>query len=182
LQRITKEDVVRVARKYFNDNYFALHSRTGFPKKHKLQKPGYKPVLTDQKEESDYAKNFKKQIAANKEPRFLDFEKDATLLQLNSSNKLYVTPNPINDIFNVTVQFMVGSDSIRLLKEAADLLPYFYTKNLGLDQLKREFALLGLTYYASCSKSRFSLTFTGIERNLQQSLVLINGLINQAPG
>jgi zinc protease len=180
LQRITKEDVVRVARKYFNDNYFALHSRTGFPKKHKLQKPGYKPVLTDQKEESEYAKNFKKQIAANKEPRFLDFEKDATLLQLNSSNKLYVTPNPINDIFNVTVQFMVGSDSIRLLKEAADLLPYFYTKNLGLDQLKREFALLGLTYYASCSKSRFSLTFTGIERNLQQSLVLINGLINQA--
>ncbi len=180
LQHITKEEVVRVARKYFNDNYFALHSRTGFPKKHKLQKPGYKPVLTDQKEESDYAKNFKKQVAANKEPRFLDFEKDATLIQLNSNNKLYVTPNPINDIFNITVQFMVGSDSIRLLKEAADLLPYFYTKNLSLDQLKKEFAILGLTYYANCDNNRFSISFTGIERNLQQSLVLINSIINRA--
>lgn len=180
LQHISKEDVVRVARKYFNENYFVLHSGIGFPKKNKLQKPGYKPVLTDQKEESDYAKNFKKQLAANKEPRFLDFEKDATRLQLNSNNKLYVTPNPINDIFNITVQFMVGSDSIRLLKESADLLPYFYTKNIGLDQLKKEFAVLGLTYYASCSKSRFSITFTGIERNLQQSLVLINSIINQA--
>lgn len=180
LQRITKEDIVRVARKYFNSNYFALHSRTGFPRKQKLQKPGFKPVIAGQKEESDYAKNFKKQVAADKEPRFLDFEKDAAILQLNSSNKLYVTTNPINDIFNITVQFMVGSDSIRLLKESVDLLPYFYIKNVGLDQLKKEFALLGLTYYASCSKSRFTLTFTGIERNLQQSLVLINNLINEA--
>lgn len=179
LENVSKEDVIRVAKQYFGENYFAIHSKTGFPKKETLQKPGFKPVTTDQKEESNFAKKFKQTIVNNVSPKFLDFEKDATLVKLNESNKLYVTNNPINDVFTLKVVYNVGSDSLKNLDLVSDLFTYFHTKELTTDKLKEEFAMLGITYFADFDEQHSSISFTGLDRNFQKSLPLINKLINE---
>ncbi len=169
---------MRVANKYFGDNYFAIHSKTGFPKKETIEKPGFKPVVTDQKEESDFAKNFTKTIANNVSPKFLDYDKDAALSIINESNKLYTTKNPINDVFTLKAVYAVGYDSINHLELAASLFDNFQIPGLSVDRLKVEFALLGVTYAADAEPNRFSITFTGLENNLEKALPLINKLIN----
>lgn len=155
IDRITKADVLRVANTYFGDNYFALHSRTGFPKKQTIAKPGFKPVTTPQKEESAYAKKFNSTISTASNPKFLDFEKDATLLTINESNKLYVVKNPTNDIFRIDVKFRVGTETLKKLDLSSQLFSYFRPKDWTLDSFKEEFALLGLSYYASCDQDLF---------------------------
>ncbi len=180
VERVTKQDVMRVANKYMGENYFVLESKTGFPKKDILKKPDYKPVLTEQKEESVYAKKFKEIKESHTEPRFLDFDKDASYSQLNSSNKLYVTPNPINNIFTLAVEFKVGSDSLKNMDIVASLFRFFHTKNLSTDQVKEAFAMLGLSYSAQCNKDRFYIWFSGLDLNFEKSVKLINTLLTEA--
>lgn len=177
IENLTKEDVIRVANHYFGDNHFVLHSTTGFPPKDVLEKPGFKPVVTTQLNESNYAKKFLSTLVSSDSPRILDYNKDAQTLELNASTKLYVTPNPINDLFTLKVERMVGTDSVKNLDLAGSLFNYFYTKNQTRDQLKEAFALLGITYYASVNNNRFTISFNGIEANLQKALPLIKTLI-----
>ena len=57
IDSIDKKEVVRVANKYFNNNYLVYKSRMGRPKKSKLDKPPYKPVKPKNTEStSSYAK------------------------------------------------------------------------------------------------------------------------------
>lgn len=179
IESVTKEDVMKAAEKYLGAHYFAIHSKTGFPKKDVLEKPGFKPVVTEQKEESAFAKRFNETMTSEASPKFIDFEKDVSLLQLNESNKLYVTKNPINDVFSLGVQYKVGRDSIKNLDLAADLFNYFHTEDMSMDKLKEEFALLGLTYYSYCNDDRLMVIFTGLDAHLEASLKLINKLLNQ---
>jgi hypothetical protein len=92
IEKVTKSDIMRFAKQYFGANHLAIRSRTGFPKKEKLKKPGFKPVVTAQKEESAFAKNFRQSFEIKPGDKFLDFEKDAKLYPLNAFNKLYIKP------------------------------------------------------------------------------------------
>jgi zinc protease len=179
IEEITREDVISVAKKYFGDNYFAIHSKMGFPKKETINKPGFKPVTTDQKGESSYAKKFKHSLANTTPPKFLDFETDTKLIQLNESNQLYVTVNPVNDIFTLKVTYSVGKDSIKNLDLTSRLFTSFHTEEIPLDSLKEKVAVLGLKYSSECDAQRFSIMFTGLRQNLQKSLLLINKIINE---
>ena len=56
---IDKKEIVRVANKYFGDDYLVLKSRIGFPKKTKLEKPPYKGIKPKNTEsKSNYALKF----------------------------------------------------------------------------------------------------------------------------
>ncbi len=180
VNKVSKEDVIRIANKYCGENYFVLESKTGFPKKDILKKPDYKPVLTDQKGESEYAKRFKEIKETVSEPRFLDFEKDTKLMELNGSNKLYVTDNPINDIFTLGIEYKAGSDSLKNLDIASNLFSYFHTNNLTTDQVKEAFAMLGLSYSAQCGSNRLYFWFSGLDINFEKSVKLIHALMNES--
>ncbi len=177
IEKITKEDIIRVANTYFTENHLVYRSSMGFPKKETIQKPGFKAVIAKQKEDSEYAKNFIASITPNDSPRFLDYQKDAQLIQVNPSTKLYVTANPTNDIFSLNIERMIGQDSIKNLDIASSLFNQFYTKDFTRDQLKEQFALLGITYYSYASESRFNIVFTGLESNLEKGLPLMKALM-----
>jgi len=177
IEDLTKEDVMRVANQYFGDNHFALHSTMGSPKKDKLNKPGFKPVTVEKPINSKYATNFLSTVTSSDSPRILDYTKDAQTIELIPSSKLYVTQNPVNDLFTLKIERMVGEDSIKNLDIASSLFNYFYTKEHSREQIKEAFALLGITYYADVNKNRFTITFNGIENNLQKALPLIKSLV-----
>jgi len=177
IEKITKEDIVRVANTYFVENYLVYRSSMGFPKKETMQKPGYKAVIAKQTKDSEYAKKFIESITPNDSPRILDYSNDAKLIQINPSTKLYVTTNPTNDIFSLNIERMIGKDSIKNLDIASYLFNQFYTKSFSRDQLKEQFALLGITYYAYVLDSRFNVFFTGLENNLEKGLPLMKALM-----
>ena len=173
---LTKEDIVRIANTYFVDNHLAYHSSTGFPKKETLDKPGFEPVVTEQKVDSDYAAKFLADVKEATNPRIVNYDKDAFLTKVHSSD-LYITKNPYNDIFSLKIQRSVGSDTLKNLNLVSSLFSYFYTKNLSRDQVKQEFALLGITTSAYVSANKLTFSFEGFEKNMEQALPLIKELI-----
>ena len=79
VKSLTKEDVQRAAAKYYGDDYFTLQSRTGFPKKTKLEKPPYKPISARTEASSSYAQKFKELPALEPDPQFIDLQKDVSI-------------------------------------------------------------------------------------------------------
>ncbi|NLA25178.1 MAG: insulinase family protein, partial [Bacteroidales bacterium] len=71
IMKISKEDVVRVANKYYGDNYLAFYSKMGFPKKEKIEKPGFKPIVTNTDAESNYAKKLAEVPSLEAKPQFI---------------------------------------------------------------------------------------------------------------
>ncbi len=176
INKLTKEDIIRVANKYFTENYLTYRSSTGFPKKETLDKPGFEPVVADQKIESAYATKFLADVKENENPRFIDYQKDALTTKLHSSD-FYISPNPYNDIFTLRVQRGVGTDSIPNLKYAGQLFNSCYTKEFSRDALKKEFALLGISYSAYFTGNKATFAFEGPEASLQKALPIIKELV-----
>ena len=76
IDAITKDDVVKVANKYFTGNYLDVTKKTGNYPKNKLQKPGFKPVVPKNTEaKSEYAQKLEEIPVLQSQPRFLDLKK-----------------------------------------------------------------------------------------------------------
>ncbi len=179
VESVSKEDVMRVAQKYYGADFMAVYSRMGFPKKEKLQKPGFKPVQPDVSKTSEYATYFKDIKTDDVTPQFLDFKEDVTFMDLRNNNRMYVTPNPINDIFSIRIQYQFGDDNNRDLKLAARLMEYAETEEKSMLELKEAFAVLGASYKITSDRNYMNITLEGKEEHLAASLALLNELVQK---
>ena len=59
---------MRVSSLYFNDNHYLMESSMGFPKKEVITKPGFKPLVSTQVVESEYATQFLTYIKDSSNP------------------------------------------------------------------------------------------------------------------
>ncbi|MCP4437869.1 MAG: insulinase family protein [Aureispira sp.] len=179
IAQVTKEDVLRVAAKYLGDDYIKIVSKTGFPKKEKLAKPGFKPVVTDQKEESAYAKEFKKIPSKSFNPRFIDFDKDVNKEKLKGGHEILAVNNPINNLFQLNLNFKIGTQHDLSLRQVADIMNSVGAGEHDLNAFKRQFANLGCTYTISADANEFNINLEGEESNLGKGLELLNLLFTE---
>ena len=99
---IDKEEIVRVANKYFSDDYLVFKSRIGFPKKTKLEKPPYKavkPINTESK--SNYARKFETLPEEELTLKYIDTEKDVLTAKIADNYYYHHAVNPVNTIFTM---------------------------------------------------------------------------------
>ncbi len=176
VRKITREDVIRVANKYYGKNYLAFYSKMGSPKKIKIDKPDYKPVLKNGDAKSEYVKMFD-QIKV-KEPlvKYIDFEKDIFTAKLQTGVDFYSVNNPLNDIFSLKIKFGIGNQKMLKLNYAAQIINYSGVKGKGVSDYKNEFAKIGCTYGISSDNSYLMVSLEGLEANMPQALKLINEL------
>ncbi|MGB0523174.1 MAG: M16 family metallopeptidase [Flammeovirgaceae bacterium] len=179
INNVSKEEVMRVAQKYFGDNLVNMISRTGFPKKDKLAKPPYKPIVTDQKEESDYVKQFERIPSLPFQPRFLDFSKDISQLSLKEGHQLWASTNPVNDLFNLTIQFKTGYFHDPSLLGVSRFLNYAGAGELSFKQLKSAFGALGCSYSIQYSANALTIQLSGREAQLAECLKLTGKLLHE---
>ena len=77
IQAVTKDEIVRVANKYFKDDYLVYRSKFGFPKKDKVDKPPYEAVKPKNAEQtSAYAKKLVSIPSDEIKIDYVDFQKD----------------------------------------------------------------------------------------------------------
>jgi len=177
---VTKEEVVKVAAKYYADNYLAFYSNMGFPKKEKIDKPGFEPVTKNTDAQSDYAKKFEKIPMTKIEPRFISFKKDVQEYEVSGGMRLFWVDNPANDIFTLKIKFKVGSEAIPNLKYAVGLMDFAAPRGTDPDDFNRKMASLGCSYSFYGDESYTVLELTGIETSLKDALSLLAGLL-QSP-
>lgn len=179
LDNLTKEDIIKIANKYFGDNYLAFHSKMGFPKKDKIKKPPFKAIPPRNGEaKSDYAKSIDEMPTIDMAPKFINFEKDVFITDLSSGSKAFITPNPINDIFSLRLVYGKGSYNDPIINQATSVFEYASPKGTSLADYKKQLQLLGCSAYAYNDLSSVTINITGLEENLGESLKLINNYLN----
>lgn len=123
VKSITLEDVQRVAKKYLNDNFLALHiSASDDHDVEKLNKPDLPLVpVSSASEKSYYANLFTKIPVSEPDVPTVGFD-DVKTGTINEKSKLFYYPNPVNDIFTMTIRYGIGTREMPDLEYAVQLM------------------------------------------------------------
>ncbi len=180
VMEISKDDVVKMANTIFGPNYLAFHSKMGFPKKEKIEKPDYKPLKANTNALSEYAKHF--EAISSHEPKMqpIDFSKDVTTKDIYGGHKLLAVTNPVNDVFSLTLAFEVGEVENPMLEFATTGINMSGAGEYDVTQLKEEFSKVGTSYSIFANDSYTIIDVQGIEANLARTMELV-GLIISDP-
>lgn len=180
IEAITKQDIIDIANKYYGENYLAFYSKMGLPKKNKIEKPGYEPLVTNTNKKSAFTKRFEKMKTQKPQIKYVDFNKDFETITLANKNRLFVTKNNQNQIFTLTMKVGVGTHKEPMLEYASQLMNYSGTESKDLKELKKEFSKLGTSYSISSNEHYISISLDGLEKNFEKSLILLNELLTKA--
>jgi predicted Zn-dependent peptidase len=178
IDKLTKEQVVAIANKYFGDNYLAFYSKMGFPKKDKIEKPPFKPVQGVNRDKmSEYARKIESMPTLEMAPKFIDFEKDLSIIDISKGVKGFVSPNLINKIFSIQLVYGKGTYADPLAAQAVNIFEYASPKGLSLKDFKKQLQLLGCDFYTYADQSTTRITINGLDENLDKTLDLLNNFI-----
>ena len=177
IQNLTKEEIVRVAKKYFDAPYMTISfdEDTKTPKPKTLPKPNIKPVEPSH-EETPYAKIFKQLPKGQLKQTFNDFN-DVQVSSIAENVTLHYTPNTKNDVFSLTLRYGVGEHEMPMLPYAASLMEDAgimgspATEGKDFDQ---QVAELGGAVSYGCNDSYFTVSISGEDGNLDKIMNLVN--------
>ncbi len=174
LRGLTRDDVVRVANKYFTDNHIRFKKVGGSYPKDKIVKPGFDPIPpVNAGRKSDYARRVEAMPAEELPPRLLDFDKDVERVRINDHVTLYYKQLLSDDVFKFQVRFLEGDKDDRLLHYVAPYVNTLGTDSLSFQQLSRAWQQRGTYFNAECGRLSFALNLTGFDRNFSSSLGLL---------
>lgn len=177
LTHISREDVIKVAQKYYGKNYLAFISKRGFPKNEVISKPQYEPIVTDTKNISSYAQQFDSIKETPISINFVDLNKDIESKDFNSRSILYKTYNPLNDIFSLEIQYKVGNQVNNKYDLVSQLMNVSSVESMTLAQLQSEFAHIGCNYSFSCDADMVTVSISGKDQDLDHCISLLSKLM-----
>lgn len=179
LNTVTKQEIVKFANEYFNDNYVVVYKRTGVdPNQQKVIKPTITPVSVNREAESDFVKSILNTPADEVNPVFVDYDKDIKKLKIKNDIEVLYLSNTTNELFNLYYVFDMGSNNNKMINLAVNYLPYLGTGKYSPSELQQEFYKLGCSFSVS---SNFDMTFvslSGLNENFIPALKLFEELLN----
>lgn len=181
IESITKEDVVRVAQKYFSNNYLCVTKSTGKYPKDNLPKPAFSPVVPRNADaSSSYAKQLEKIPEQQVAPRIIDFEKDVKTSKLTPLVTLYTTPNPLNDIFTLNISYGIGALEQPELMQLTNYLQLLGTESLSFEQFRSRLQSIGSTLAFDVTSDAFVMKVTGFDNHIDETMKLVGDFIRHA--
>ena len=178
IKEISIEDVKRVSAEYLGENYLSFESRMGFPKKDKLEKPGYDPVISKNTEEkSEFAKQLEKIPESDTKPEFIDLQKDLEIINLKNGSRLFYAKNERNDIFYFQLQFNTGILSDPRYSQLAEYMTLIGTQDLDLTEFNEKLQSLGASVFVYASDNYFNIKVEGFDEYFKPTIELISSFL-----
>ena len=178
IQALTKEEIVRVAKKYFDAPYMTISfdeaSKT--PKANTLPKPNIKPLDPVKDAHTAYAAEFATLPKGELKQTFNDFN-DVQVRSLGENVTLHYTPNNKNDLFTLQLRYGVGAHEMPLLPYATLLMEnagIMGSTNVEGKDFDQQIAELGGSVAYGCSDSYFSVYISGEDENYAKIMNLVN--------
>lgn len=177
--RVSREDVMRVARQYLNDDCLRLAKKFGhYPKEH-VSQPGYKPVTPKNAgRQSAYAVAIGQEPYPSATPRTLDLDKDAACTSLSKLVNLYTVSNHQNDVFTLQLIYRRGFRKDSRLAPMTDYLNSIGTEAHDKHAFGNLLRRYGATLSAEASPTDVTLTLTGIDRYFKETVGLLHEFLN----
>lgn len=181
LKKITKEELVAFANKFYTDNYVVTYKRKGADESIvKVENPGITPVKLNRDKSSEFITAFNAKEATPLQPKYVDFQSEIKETQLANGIKVSYIENEQNDLFNLNIIFDMGSDNDKKLDLGVGLMEYLGTDKYSPEELKKEFYKLGISYYVSTGAEKSYVGLNGLKENLSKGLELLSHLWNNA--
>lgn len=180
LSKITKQELVDFANKYYTQSYAVCYKELGEPDRHKVEKPHITPVVMNKDTQSAFKTYFDRIGLDALSPKFLDFDKDIQHMELNKQVKFDYVKNELNKTFSLNYIFDMGSDNIKKLPLAVDYLKYIGTNKYTADELQKVFYRYGLSFNVDAQRDRVTITLSGLEGNLENGVKLFENILTDA--
>ncbi|MDO6812402.1 M16 family metallopeptidase [Tenacibaculum soleae] len=181
LKKITKQELVDFANKFYQNNYVVTYKRKGADKNIvKVSNPGITPVNLNRGKTSAYVTEFNKIKSAPLQPQFVDYKTAIKETKTANGIKVSYVENEKNDLFDMNIIFDMGSDNDKKLSLAAGYLEYLGTEKYTAEELKKEFYKLGISYYVSTGNDKTYVGLNGLKENLPKGLELLEHLWDNA--
>ncbi|MND35142.1 Protease 3 precursor [compost metagenome] len=175
--KITKQQVVDFANKFFTDNYVALYKRKGEDKNIlKVEKPSITPVETNAGKQSAFVTMVNNMPATVVQPQWMDFDKDIEKSKVGTAEVLY-TQNKANQLYRLYYRFDMGGWNNKLLPLAFSYLSFLGTDKYSAEQISKEYYTIASNFNVGANNEESSVTVTGLQENFDKAVSLFEHII-----
>lgn len=178
MSKVTKQEVIDFAKKYFSDGYVVVYKRKGEDKSIvKVEKPAITAVETNSDKSSPYLTQLNSTPMQPIKPIWVDYKKDFKKDVIKGLD-LYYVQNKDNDLFRLNYRFEMGSWNNKLLPLAAQYLQYLSTDKYSSEEISKEFYKIAGSYAMNPSNEFTTLSVTGLQENFNSSVSLFEHLLS----
>ena len=177
MEQLTKQDVVDVANRYFENNYVAVYRIDAQHEVPPVDKPRIDPVTIDPTRQSEFASQVLTMDYSEIEPSFVETDTDYRVVEFADGVELYYAPNPLNDLFSLSINVEVGSEEIKKLGLSAALMDVAGTQNLSNEELQKEWYRMGSEFRFGSGENSSVIAVSGLDEQFENSLELALDLI-----
>lgn len=181
LGRVTKQQIVDFANRYFADNYAVVYKREGKdPNELKIDKPAITPIETNRDKTSDFLAEIQASEVKPIEPVFIDFEKDMQRTTTKNGIEVLYKQNVTNQIFSLLYVFDMGNNNDKAMGTAFEYMKYLGTSTKSLQQINEEFYKLACYFGVYPGSDRTYVTLEGLAEKMPQAMALFEELLSDA--
>jgi zinc protease len=181
LEKITKQQIVDFANKYYGDNYVAVYKINGEdPNVIKVEKPEITPITVNREAVSPFVSDLLARSVDALEPVFLDYNKDIQKLSTPTKLPVHYMKNSNNNLFNLYYIFDMGNNHDQKMSIAVEYLPFLGTSKYSPDALQQEFYKLGCSFSVNSGDESIFVSVSGLSDNFDKALELFEHLIADA--
>lgn len=172
LKKVSKAEIIRVANQYFGNNFiqgYRFDKAQTFPK---IAKPDIEKVQLNPNITSKFAKSVEAMNPPPIPPKWLDYNKELKVESYAPGVILYHVYNPLNDLFNLSINYEYGDKHFKNFCYIMDELNFAGTGNIKPETVKNNFFKSGISSSYRCDDYEFSLSLSGLDPSLDKALAL----------
>lgn len=181
LGKVTKQQVVDCANKYFGDNYALIYKREGKdPNEVKIDKPTITPIVMNRDAASEFLKEVQETEVQPIEPVFVDFDKEIKKVNTKAGIPVLYTKNNTNEIFSLMYVFDMGNNHDKAMGTAFEYMRYLGTSTKSLKEINEEFYKLACYFSVHPGSDRTYVTLEGLAEKMPAAMQLFEELLADA--
>lgn len=181
LAKITKQEVVDFANRYYGNDYVVVYKRQGTDSTiTKVEKPGISPVNVNREDTSPFVAKMLATPASDIKPAFIDYAKDIQRVAVKSNLPMLYVQNNENGLFSLYYVYDMGKNNDRRLPFAVNYLSYLGTDRYTADELAKEFFKLGAEFGVSAANDQVYVSLSGLSENFEDAVRLFEHLLANA--
>ncbi len=176
-EKITKQELVDFANKFFIDNYIVIYKKIGIDENvFHIEKPKITGLSINRNTESDFVKDLKKIEPKEISPVFIDFKEKIKTEEIVKNLEFNYIKNQTNQLFNLYYIFDMGKKHNKQLPIAINYMKYLGTDSKSLDDLQKEWYRMGIDFNVFAGDDKCYITISGLDENLEPALKLMEDI------
>ena len=181
LSKITKQEVVDFANRFFTEGYVTVYKRQGEDTtQKKIDKPAITPIPTNRDLVSQFVTDIQEAKVDPIEPLFLDFKKDLSFFETEKGLPVIYKQNTENGLFELQFRYEFGQEDDNRYDVAASYIDYLGTDKLSASQVKQQFYKMACNYAISVNADAITIGLSGLAEYMPDALTLLEDLLHNA--